>query len=147
MLGHFLVVVMHPRLSVSHLYSCLCVCLHSECLFFWVFLVCVCVNVRLRVSTGVGWGGGAYIYNIVSGDFPWGFPHPLTPPEEERFTSLDLRVPAFPSVFGHITPKPFGVITKTNLKKNNQGDNSISVLKLLIGSYFFLKKSCNVVST
>lgn len=48
---------------------------------------------------GVGWGGGAYTYNIVSEDFPWGFPYPLTPPEEERFTSLDLRVPAFPSVF------------------------------------------------
>lgn len=63
--GHFLVVVMHLRLSVLHLYSCLRVCLHSESLFFCFPRMCMrdCVSAGTVCVRALGWGGvGVHTY-------------------------------------------------------------------------------------
>lgn len=53
----FQLAVMRLCLSVSHLYSCLCLCVHSEVLFF-ISQVCVCVDVCLQGLSACGhWGG------------------------------------------------------------------------------------------
>lgn len=87
----------HASFCLSHFYLCI-VCVSSfcfaRCVYAWV---CVCRDC-LCVSIEGGGGGDTYIYNIVSGDFPWGFPYPLTPAEDGCLTPL--FPPSPPSVFG-----------------------------------------------
>lgn len=86
-------------LFVTFLFVSVCiVCVSSfcfaRCVYAWV---CVCRDC-LCVSIEGGGGGDTYIYNIVSGDFPWGFPYPLTPAEDGCLTPL--FPPSTPSAFG-----------------------------------------------